>query len=51
MQIVENPFDYLDAPIVKAAGANVSIPKSPVLERLVSPNVERICKAVKSILS
>jgi len=51
MQIIENGFDYLDAPIVRVAGANVPMPKSPVLEKLAIPDVERICKAVKSILS
>ena len=50
MQIIENAFDYLDAPIVRVAGADVPMPKSPVLEKLAIPDPERIYKAVKEIL-
>jgi len=42
-------FDFLDAPIKRVATPNVPIPFSPVLERYVIPNEERIVKAVKEI--
>ncbi len=50
MQIIENAFDYLDGPIVRVAGADVPMPKSPVLEKLAIPDVERICKTVKEVV-
>ncbi len=50
MQISETCFDYLDAPVVRVAGADVPMPKSPVLEALAIPNKEVIKKAVKEIL-
>lgn len=49
-QIVENAFDYLDAPIVRVAGADVPMPKSPVLEKLAIPDIERICNAVRKLV-
>jgi len=50
MQIVENAFDYLDAPVVRVAGADVPMPKSPVLEELAIPSKERIIEAVKELV-
>lgn len=50
MQISEACFDYLDAPILRVAGADVPMPKSPVLEALAIPNKESIKSAVKEIL-
>jgi pyruvate/2-oxoglutarate/acetoin dehydrogenase E1 component len=50
MQIMENAFDWLDAPIMRIAGADVPMPKSPVLEKLAIPDVERICRGVKEVL-
>ena len=50
MQIMENAFDYLDAPVVRVAGADVPMPKSPILEKLAIPDPERIVKAVKKII-
>ena len=50
MQIMENTFDYLDAPIKRVAGADVPMPKSPNLEKLAIPDKERIVKAVKETL-
>ncbi len=49
-QITENAFDYLDAPVVRVAGADVPMPKSPVLEKLAVPDTERICKAVRDMV-
>lgn len=50
MQISEACFDYLDAPVLRVAGADVPMPKSPVLEALAIPNKESIKSAVKEIL-
>ena len=50
MQIMENAFDYLDAPVVRVAGADVPMPKSSILEKLAIPDKERIVKAVKEII-
>lgn len=50
MQIMENVFDYLDGPVVRVAGADVPMPKSPVLEELAIPGRESIVKAAKQIL-
>lgn len=49
-QIMENAFDYLDAPVVRLAGADVPMPKSPVLEKLAIPDTDRICKAVRDLV-
>ncbi|MCM8830412.1 MAG: hypothetical protein NC824_05385, partial [Candidatus Omnitrophica bacterium] len=49
-QIMENAFDYLDAPVVRVAGADVPMPKSPVLEKLAIPDIERICEAVRKLI-
>ena len=49
-QVVENAFDYLDAPVVREAGADVPMPKSPVLEKLAIPSKGSIIKAVKTVI-
>jgi pyruvate/2-oxoglutarate/acetoin dehydrogenase E1 component len=49
-QIVEYGFDYLDAPPMRIAGADVPMPKSPVLERLAIPSKESIIEGVKKVL-
>ncbi len=43
-------FDYLDAPIKRLATPNVPIPYSPILEKHVIPDENKICKAVKEII-
>ena len=48
--IMENAFDYLDAPVIRVAGADVPIPMSPVLEEAAIPSKERIMEAVKKIM-
>ena len=50
MSIMEQGFDYLDAPIVRVAGADVPMPKSPVLENLAIPTKASIKKAIKQML-
>ncbi|MCX8170854.1 MAG: alpha-ketoacid dehydrogenase subunit beta [Candidatus Bathyarchaeota archaeon] len=48
--IMEEAFDYLDAPVIRVAGADVPIPMSPVLEAEVIPSKEKIIDAVKKIV-
>jgi len=48
--IIEEAFDYLDAPIKRVAAKEVPIPYSPVLEDYVVPNENDIINAVKSIV-
>lgn len=49
--IQEEAFDYLEAPIVRVAGADVPIPYSPALEPCVIPNKEKIISAVRKIVN
>lgn len=49
--IVEEAFDYLDAPVVRVAAPDVPIPVSPPLLKLTVPDAERIISAVRSIVS
>jgi len=49
-QIMEKAFDYLDAPVVRVAGADVPSPMSPVLEEAAIPSKEKIMEAVRSII-
>ena len=46
----EAAFDYLDAPMVRVAAADVPVPMSEVLEAAAIPSVEDIVAAIKSIL-
>lgn len=48
--IVENAFDYLDAPIKRVTGLDTPIPYASNLEMAVIPNPERIVQEVKEIL-
>lgn len=49
--IVEQTFDYLDAPIKRVTGLNVPIPYSTVLEKATLPDEGDIIKAVKALTS
>ena len=51
MQIVEQAFDDLDAPVKRIAGADVPMPKSAVLEALAIPSKESIIKGIREVLS
>ncbi|MCL5408438.1 MAG: alpha-ketoacid dehydrogenase subunit beta [Candidatus Omnitrophica bacterium] len=51
MKIMEECFDYLDAPIKRIAGADVPMPKSPVLEKIAIPQIDDIIREVKLITS
>jgi len=46
-QIMEMGFDYLDAPVLRVAGADVPIPMSPTLEEVAVPQVADIVRTVK----
>lgn len=48
-QIVQQAFDYLDAPVVTICGKDVPMPYAENLEKLALPNVEEVVQAVKSV--
>jgi len=50
MRITEEGFDLLDAPVARVAGADVPMPKSPVLEKLAIPSVDGIVQAAKELV-
>ena len=50
MRIMEEAFDYLDAPVKRIAGADVPMPKSPVLEALAIPSKESIIEGIREVL-
>lgn len=49
-QIMENVFDYLDAPVKRIAGLNVVAPFSPALEDYIYPGVKDIVSGVKELI-
>lgn len=49
MIIIENVFDYLDAPIKRVAGADVPLPMSPILEKYALPREDDIVKAIEEM--
>ena len=48
-QIMEQAFDYLDAPVKRLSGADAPMPYAKNLERLALPDVEKIVKAVREV--
>ena len=48
-RISEAAFDYLDAPVMRIAAADVPVPFSPSLEMPTIPNVDRIVETVRSM--
>jgi 2-oxoisovalerate dehydrogenase E1 component len=50
-QVNEHAFDWLDAPMVRVASANVPVPRAEVLEDLAIPNVPRIVAACRKVVS
>ncbi len=48
-QIMEHAFDYLDAPVVRVAGADVPLPYAANLEKLALPQASHIVEAVKRV--
>jgi 2-oxoisovalerate dehydrogenase E1 component len=51
MQINELAFDYLDAPMVRVASANVPVPRAEILEDLAIPNTKRVVEACRKVIS
>ena len=49
-RINEEAFDWLDAPMVRVASANVPVPRAEVLEDLAIPNVDRIVAACRKVM-
>jgi pyruvate/2-oxoglutarate/acetoin dehydrogenase E1 component len=47
----ERAFDWLDAPMVRVASLDVPIPRAEVLEDTTIPNVERIMRACRQVVS
>ena len=50
MQVVENAFDWLDAPPVRVHGADVPLPYAANLEKLALPQPDWVVDAVKKIV-
>ena len=50
-QVNEQAFDWLDAPMVRVAAANVPVPRAEVLEDSAIPNVGRIMAACRKVVS
>ena len=48
--LMEQAFDYLDAPVVRVGGIEVPMPYSKPLENAVIPTVDRVIAAARSIL-
>ncbi|MFL1781108.1 Pyruvate dehydrogenase complex E1 component subunit beta [Candidatus Hepatincolaceae symbiont of Richtersius coronifer] len=47
--IMENGFDYLDAPVLRVCGKDVPMPYAANLEKLALPSIEEICNAVRKV--
>jgi pyruvate dehydrogenase E1 component beta subunit len=50
MKIMEEAFDYLDAPVARVTGKDVPMPYAANLEKLALPNVGEVVAAAKSVL-
>jgi len=48
-QVMQQAFDYLDAPIMTIAGKDVPMPYAENLEKLALPNVDEVVEAVKAV--
>ncbi len=48
-RVMQQAFDYLDAPILTIAGKDVPMPYAANLEKLALPNVAEVVDAVKSV--
>jgi pyruvate dehydrogenase E1 component beta subunit len=49
-RIMENAFDYLDAPVARVTGKDVPMPYAANLEKLALPNVGEVVRAAKAVL-
>jgi len=48
-QVMQQAFDYLDAPVITICGKDVPMPYAENLEELALPNVDEVIEAVKSV--
>jgi pyruvate dehydrogenase E1 component beta subunit len=48
-QLMENAFDYLDAPVTRVCGKDVPMPYAANLEKLALPTVAEVIEAAKSV--
>jgi pyruvate/2-oxoglutarate/acetoin dehydrogenase E1 component len=51
MQIIEQAFDWLDAPVMRIAAVNAPVPVSRSLEPLVRPDANTIENAVRAAIA
>lgn len=49
-RMIEEAFDYLDAPIIRVASPDMPIPFSPSLEQEYMPNRDKVIAAIQSLL-
>jgi pyruvate/2-oxoglutarate/acetoin dehydrogenase E1 component len=50
-QVNDHAFDWLDAPMVRVAAANVPVPRAEILEDLAIPNLQRVVEACRKVVS
>jgi len=48
-RIMENAFDYLDAPVIRVTGKDVPMPYAANLEKLALPSVGEVVQAAKAV--
>ena len=48
-RIMENAFDYLDAPVARVTGKDVPMPYAANLEKLALPSIAEVIQAVKAV--
>ncbi len=48
-RIMEQAFDYLDAPVARVSGKDVPMPYAANLEKLALPNVAEVVAAAKAV--
>lgn len=51
LTVVEEAFDYLDAPIARVTSSDMSIPFSPPLEKSYMPSKDKVIQAVRELIS
>jgi pyruvate dehydrogenase E1 component beta subunit len=49
MRIMENAFDYLDAPVARVSGKDVPMPYAANLEKLALPSVDDVVAAARAV--
>jgi pyruvate dehydrogenase E1 component beta subunit len=50
-RVMEQAFDYLDAPVMRVTGKDVPMPYAANLEKLALPNVDEVIAAVNAVTS